>query len=100
MLGEHVVERAVHDRKVRRRKVPLAPNGGISGCEHQCVLLTQRKLHCCGQPQDHLAARLSSARLDKAQVPLRGAGGEREIKLRKAAPAAPVFQEPTERAPV
>src|ERR1700719_4929915 len=40
MLGEHVVERAVHDRKVRRRKVPLAPNGGISGCEHQCVLLT------------------------------------------------------------
>jgi len=100
MLGEHVVERAIHDGEVRRRKVSLAPKRGISGSEHQCVLLAQRKIHCRSQPQDHLAAGLGSARLDKAQVPLRGAGGEREIELRKAAPSAPVLQEPTERAAI
>jgi hypothetical protein len=33
-------------------------------------------------------------------VPLRGAGGESEIELRKAAPSTPVFKEATERAAV
>jgi len=33
-------------------------------------------------------------------VPLRGAGGERKIELRKAAPSAPLLQQATERAAV
>jgi hypothetical protein len=57
-------------------------------------------MHRRRQPQDHLSAGLGSARLDKAQMSLGGAGGESEVELRETAPAAPVFQEPTKQAAV
>jgi hypothetical protein len=39
MLGEHIVQSLVHDSKLGRRQIALAPSRRVSGGEQHYVLL-------------------------------------------------------------
>lgn len=100
MLAEHMVEGFIDHHQIGCRKVALTPNRRVAGREQQGILLTQWDTHCLRYTQDHVAARRGAARLDKAQMTLGCAGGERQVKLRQATPVPPHFQQPAERAPI
>src|SRR5262249_25052977 len=67
-----------HRRKARR--------------EQQGVLLAQRHVERRGEPQDHVAAGRRAAQFEKAEMPLRDVGAEREVELGEAAALAPTAE--------
>ena len=92
LLGQHVVQRAVHLGELRRGEITLAPGRRKTGREEERVVLAQREIEHRGEPQDHLPARAGAPGLEKAEMTLGGPGGASQIELREAATLAPPAQ--------
>ena len=94
MAGEDRVERvtdSAHLIGIQRR---LGVERGVAGGNEQGVLLPERDLEVLRQRQDHLAAWLRPAGLEKAEVARGDIRLESEIELAHPAPVSPLAQQP------
>ena len=93
LLTQHESERLLHLGHLGRVQPRLAIDRRIAGRGEQVVATAQGYLEHSGQEQNHLAARLRAAGLEKAQVPRRDLRLERQAELAHPPPLAPLLEE-------
>ena len=90
VAGQHQVDGGAGCGECRVLEGTLAEDRRIARCYQQYVSLAQGYVELLGEMQQHLAARLRPASLEKRQMPGRYVGFQSEIELTPAATQAPL----------
>lgn len=90
-MPQHELERAPDVLGLGRLEIAPAVDGRVAGRQQQGVALPQDDLEHAGQEQDHLAARMCAASLEKAEVTGgdRSLGGQRQLAHPAGHPPVP-----------
>src|SRR5258708_3919613 len=78
--------------RVQRGGPGVGVGGPVGGREQQFVAVAQRQAERLGEPDDNAAAWRRTTALDEAQVPLGGAGLDRELELADPVGAAALLE--------
>ena len=96
LLAKHEAEGLLHLRHLGRVQPGLAVDRRIAGRGEEIVAATQGHLEYAGQQQDHLAAWLRAAGLEKAQVPRGDLSVEGKAELAHAPSLTPLLDQPAD----